>query len=122
MKKKIGDLTFYCDTFKEEIVLTKDRNAPPERYFIVYGGNDDIYIDTFAKGVYRLDYAYLSFSECRMNVGYFLEKNNFKNSRLYSRRFPMKKFIDLLKDYGFKVINDEEIEVEDERNDTTCLN
>ena len=113
MIKKIRDLIFYFDTFNDEIVLTKDRIAPHERYFIIYGGTDGVYKDTFAKGDYRLDFAYSSFDEWKEKAYHFLETHKFQTSRLYSRQYPMKKFIEILKDYGFKVINDEEIEVEE---------
>ena len=114
MIKKIRDLIFYFDTFEDEIVLTKDRMAPPERYFIVYGGTNEGYKDTFAKGSNRLDYNYSSFDEWKREAYYFLEMNKFQTSSLYSRQYPMEKFIKILKDYGFKVINDEEVEVEED--------
>ena len=113
MIKKIRDLIFYYDTFKDEIVLTKDRYAAPERYFIVYGGTEGVYKDTFVKDDNGLDYAYTSFERWKMEVYSFLKKYHFEDSVLYVRKYPMKKFIELLKDYGFKVINDEEIEVEE---------
>ena len=113
MIKKIRDLIFYYDTFKDEIVLTKDRYAAPERYFIVYGGTEGVYKDTFVKDDNRLDYNYSSFDERKMEAYSFLKKHHFEDSGLYSRQYPMEKFIELLKYYGFKVINDEEIEVEE---------
>lgn len=111
MKWNSKKLNFYYDTFKDEIVLSKDKNSPPERYFIIYAGIDDIYKDTFVKGDHKLSYAYSSFDEWKEYSAYFLEQNNFTDSRLYSRQFPKKKFVELLKDYGFKVVNDEEIEI-----------
>lgn len=116
MKKRIEELTFYYDTFAEEVVLTKDEFAAPERYFSLYGGSDACYRDTFVKGDKRLDFAYPSFEEWHRGLRWFLKENQFEDAVLNARKYPMKKFIEVLRHYGYKVTDDGKIEVRENEN------
>lgn len=108
MVKKIKDLKFYYDNFAREVVLKKDKSAPPERYFEMGMTNlDDMYQDTWVDGDEKLTISYTDFdlrylfSSWNELLRYHLSKNNFdlEHSRLEMRKYPKKKFLDIINDY-----------------------
>ena len=101
-KKKI----YYADVFQDCFVTKKERNAPPERYFIAKKNSLDIYVDTF----YLKDIdCYIDFSwlpEQKSNwsklvINHF-ESHNLGNAwgtaRLVKRLYPPKIFDELIKE------------------------
>lgn len=108
MNKKIKDLKFYYDNFAREVVLKKDKFAAPERYFEMGMTNlDDMYQDTWVDGDNKLTISYTDFDLRYVFNGwnellrYYLSKNNFdlEYSRLEIRRYPKKKFLEIINDY-----------------------
>ena len=123
MKKKIGDLKFYYDNFAREVVLKKDEFAAPERYFEIGMTNlDDMYQDTWVDGDEKLTISYTDFdlrylfNSWNELLRYHLSKNNFdlEYSRLEMRRYPKKKFLDIINDDYDVDFENEEIEVDEE--------
>lgn len=108
MNKKIKDLKFYYDNFAKEVVLKKNEFAAPERYFEMGMTNlDDMYQDTWVDGDKKLTISYTDF-DLRYLFGswndllkYHLSKNRFslEDSRLEIRRYPKKKFLEIISDY-----------------------
>ena len=106
---------FLFDTFEECIILAnkRDKNAPPERYFIISGREDslDIYIDTYwvdRQQKQVIDFAY-SYEEswninqyrwCQMLYAHFERHGlEIKEYDLRSRIYPKKRFYQLLEQY-----------------------
>lgn len=122
MNKKIKDLKFYYDNFAKEVVLKKNEFSAPERYFEM-GMTllDDMYQDTWVDGdrkltisytVFDLRYLFSSWNEL---LRYHLSRNHFdlENSILEIRRYPKKKFLEIISDYFNVDFENEEIEIDE---------
>lgn len=100
MKHKAQErISMWVDTFKNEIVLEKEKNAPPERYYqYIKGVSDDIIIETYVvseQPLMLLDFAHLASKNMDDVYMTSIERKHFlrehgisSNARLYSYIVP----------------------------------